>query len=121
MSAPAAASENPLRGPQAADSAVYSFDTFEVSWASEGVLSIAMDRPSKLNAQNPKMWAETKAVFDAASADPSCRCAHRAFCKRKRARSFCWGPSGARPCLHVPPAGWCSSPATAGCSPRGSI
>ena len=26
------------------------------------------------NAQNPLMWAEIKAVFDAASSDPDCRC-----------------------------------------------
>ena len=63
---------NPLRGAKA-DPEHYSFETFEASWPSEGVLNLAMDRPDKLNAQNPKMWAEIKAAFDAASSDPECR------------------------------------------------
>jgi len=33
-----------------------------------------MNRPKVLNAQNPQMWEDIKGVFDAASADPNCRC-----------------------------------------------
>ena len=41
-------------------------ETYDVTWAADHVLNIAMDRPDVLNAQNPLMWHETKAVFDAA-------------------------------------------------------
>ena len=46
----------------------------QVTWAGDHVLNIAMNRPKVLNAQNPRMWQETKAVFDAASTDANCRC-----------------------------------------------
>ena len=45
-----------------------------MTWAANHVLNIAMNRPKVLNAQNPQMWQETKAVFDAASTDANCRC-----------------------------------------------
>eukprot|EP01043_Picozoa_sp_COSAG02_P028613 COSAG02_NODE_1743_length_11100_cov_17.677575_4_plen_200_part_00 len=45
-----------------------------MTWAADHVLNIAMNRPTVLNAQNPQMWEEIKGVFDAASADPDCRC-----------------------------------------------
>jgi len=64
--------ENPLRG-ALADLKRYNFETFEVTWPAENVLGIAMNRPAKLNAQNPELWEEIKLVFDAASGDPDCR------------------------------------------------
>lgn len=64
--------ENPLRGAPA-DPERYGCTTYEVTWAAPHVLSVAMNRPARRNAQNPAMWDETKHVFDAAGTDPECR------------------------------------------------
>ena len=48
--------------------------TFECTFAAEGVLNIAMNRPEKLNAQTQQMWSEVGEVFRLATRDPDVRC-----------------------------------------------
>jgi 1,4-dihydroxy-2-naphthoyl-CoA synthase len=48
--------------------------TFDCTFVADGVMNIAMNRPTKLNAQTQQMWSETGEVFRLAHTDPDVRC-----------------------------------------------
>lgn len=56
-------------------SAAAKYTTLEVSIDGNGIASIALNRPSKQNAQSVPMWNELADVFQQVSADPSVRVA----------------------------------------------
>jgi Delta3,5-Delta2,4-dienoyl-CoA isomerase len=51
----------------------YSFKHFVVSWPSEHVAHVEINRPQKLNAFFEDMWLELGKVFDQLSCDPEVR------------------------------------------------
>ncbi|ORY83770.1 ClpP/crotonase-like domain-containing protein [Protomyces lactucae-debilis] len=54
--------------------AEYTQPNFKVSFPSEYVLHVQIDRPKKLNAFNDALWYSLRAIFDAAAYDEDVRC-----------------------------------------------
>lgn len=52
----------------------YNYETLQVSFAAEGVLSVKLNRPKKLNAMNSQFWDDMTSCFQQASQDGNVRC-----------------------------------------------
>jgi enoyl-CoA hydratase/carnithine racemase len=62
------------RGSGMADYSDVSGEAVQVLWATDGVLSVMLNRPQKMNAFNGAMWTEVREVFRRVSSDAAVRC-----------------------------------------------